>query len=232
MHTLCISECGGAMGCPLWDGCVWGWEGKKAQYTHYKKLDYTTAPVHQITSGEDKSWNKSIIKTFLTSTVLQAKIRVHNYTPSVKKCSGLNQERNLHRSSPNNFSLEELLWIMDSYFDQKQQVEWYLNGFVSYRHAASPDVNWWTGVVWCFYQTLILTAPIHCRASIDSHSDGTHSLQSIHWLSFWRHPFTAEHPLTLILTAPIHCRASIVETLMQCYISPNLMKKQTHLHLG
>ncbi len=43
--------------------------------------------------------------------------------------------------------------------------------------------------------TLILTAPIHCRASIDSHSDGTHSLQSIHWLSFWRHPFTAAHPL-------------------------------------
>ncbi len=35
---------------------------------------------------------------------------------------------------------------------------------------------------------LILTAPIHCRASIDS---------------FWR------HPLTLILTAPIHCSASI-----------------------
>ncbi len=67
----------------------------------------------------------------------------------------------------------------------------------------------WCGLLWCFYQTLILTAPIHCRASIDSHSDGTHSLQSIHWLSFWRHPFTAEHPLTLILTAPIHCRASI-----------------------
>uniref|UniRef100_A0A8C1M9V6 Formin 1 n=1 Tax=Cyprinus carpio TaxID=7962 RepID=A0A8C1M9V6_CYPCA len=37
---------------------------------------------------------------------------------------------------------------------------------------------------------------------------------------------------TLILTAPIHCRASIAETLMQCYISTNLMKKQTHLHLG
>ncbi len=27
---------------------------------------------------------------------------------------------------------------------------------------------------------------------------------------------------TLILTAPIHCRASIADTLMQCYISPNL----------
>ncbi len=80
--------------------------------------------------------------------------------------------------------------------------------------------------------TLILTAPIHCRASIDSHSDGTHSLQSIHWLSFWWHPFTAEHPLTLILTAPIHCRASIAERLMQTHISPNLMKKQTHLNLS
>ncbi len=37
---------------------------------------------------------------------------------------------------------------------------------------------------------------------------------------------------TLILTAPIHCRASIDETLMQWHTSPNLMKKQTHLHLG
>ncbi len=33
----------------------------------------------------------------------------------------------------------------------------------------------------------------------------------------------------LILTAPIHCRASIAETLMQRHISPNLMKKHTHL---
>ncbi len=31
-----------------------------------------STPVHQLTSGEDKSWNKSSIKTFLT------KIRVHN----------------------------------------------------------------------------------------------------------------------------------------------------------
>ncbi len=37
---------------------------------------------------------------------------------------------------------------------------------------------------------------------------------------------------TLILTAPIHCRASTSEQLMECYIYPNLMKKQTHLHLG
>ncbi len=36
----------------------------------------------------------------------------------------------------------------------------------------------------------------------------------------------------LILTAPIHCRASIAEQVMQCYISPNLMNKQTHPNLG
>ncbi len=34
---------------------------------------------------------------------------------------------------------------------------------------------------------------------------------------------------TLILTAPIHCRASIAERVMESYISPNLMKKRTHL---
>ncbi len=37
---------------------------------------------------------------------------------------------------------------------------------------------------------------------------------------------------TLILTAPIHCIASVGEQVMQCYISLNLMKKQTHLDLG
>ncbi len=38
--------------------------------------------------------------------------------------------------------------------------------------------------------------------------------------------------LTLILTAPIHCKGSVAEQVMECYISPNLMKKLTHLHLG
>ncbi len=70
------------------------------------------------------------------------------------------------------FSLDEaLLWIIDSDFSENVlmmdlfQLLW-----------SSPDVNWWTGVVWitcgllwCFYQ--------------------------LFELSFWRHPFTAEHPL-------------------------------------
>ncbi len=42
-------------------------------------------------------------------------------------------------------------------------------------------------------------------------------------LSFWRHPFTAEHLLTLILTAPIHCRASIAETFLQTWWRNNLI---------
>ncbi len=48
--------------------------------------------------------------------------------------------------------------------------------FTNTQLLSSPDVNWWTGVVWitcgllwCFYQ--------------------------LFGLSFWRHPFTAEHPL-------------------------------------
>ncbi len=51
--------------------------------------------------------------------------------------------------------------------------------------ASQDDVNWWTGVVWI-----------------------------VKFLSaVW----------ALILTAPIHCRASIAETLMQWYISTNLL---------
>ncbi len=58
------------------------------------------------------------------------------------------------------------------------------------------NVTWWTGVVWycglllCFYQ--------------------------LFGFSFWRHPFTAEHPLL----SKCNC------------ISANLIKKQTQLYLG
>ncbi len=55
------------------------------------------------------------------------------------------------------FSLkEELLWIMDMYFSHKMLD---LSQLLS-----SPDVNWWTGVLWIivmFLSALILTAPIH-----------------------------------------------------------------------
>ncbi len=61
-----------------------------------------------------------------------------------------------------------LLWIMDSYFSQKQWFE--VKNVLKtdlFQLLSSPDVNWWT-VDYC---------DVFIR------------------LSFWRHPFTAEHPL-------------------------------------
>ncbi len=68
------------------------------------------------------------------------------------------------------FSLEKAkLWIEDCCCNQKQLIK-----IQNIMMKTNKDVNWWTGVVWivcglwwCFYQLfeLILTAPIHCRAS-------------------------------------------------------------------
>ncbi len=89
-------------------------------------------PVHQLTSWEDKRWNKSI-KTLLT------KIRVHNNSSSSEKVHLLLSltSKSSHifvvlskrclicayfspDSDQNTFSLEEaLLWIIDSYFSYK-----------------------------------------------------------------------------------------------------------------
>ncbi len=74
-------------------------------------------------------------------------------------------------SDQTTFPLEEtLLEIMDFFFNQKQ---WFWVK-MSYKHIlSSQDVIWWTGVVWIIVMflsavwTLILTAPIHCRGSID-----------------------------------------------------------------
>ncbi len=73
----------------------------------------------------------------------------------MKKCSGLNQERNLHRSNT---------WLWTRILVKNISMDLYF--------VCSQDVNWWTGVVWIIVMflsavwTLILTAPIHCRASI------------------------------------------------------------------
>ncbi len=76
-----------------------------------------------------------------------------------------------------------IVWIEKSYFIKKQWFE--VNNInnnldelflINMQLFSSRDVNWWTGVVWitcgllwCFYQ--------------------------LFGLSFWRHPFSAEHPL-------------------------------------
>ncbi len=69
------------------------------------------------------------------------------------------------------------LWIMDLYFSRKQQFKVKIVSIMDLfltntQLLASQDVNRWTGVVWIIVMclsavwTLILTAPIHCRASI------------------------------------------------------------------
>ncbi len=65
------------------------------------------------------------------------------------------------------FLLKEMLWITDSYFDQK----WWLNDwFLSYKHTAFDftrcELMDWSGVEYC--DVFI--------SRLDSHSDGTHSL--------------------------------------------------------
>ncbi len=50
------------------------------------------------------------------------------------------------------------------------------------------------------------------------------------WIFHWRKHYYGVW--TLVLTAPIHCRGSIAEQVMQCYILPYPMNKQTNLHLG
>ncbi len=94
-------------------------------------LKHHSTPVHQLTSGEDKTETNPTLRHF---SCLKYESIIHNNSSSVKKCSGLNQERNLHRCQNSSkqtcdwifyvrdnmrctFSLEEeLLCIIDSYF--------------------------------------------------------------------------------------------------------------------
>ncbi len=82
-----------------------------------------TTPVHQLTSGEDKSWNKSIIKTFSIESI------IHNNTSSSEKVfwseSGEKSASDQAPFTSQNSSKqicgwiligEVLLWIMDSHF--------------------------------------------------------------------------------------------------------------------
>ncbi len=74
------------------------------------------------------------------------------------------------------------LWtrVLDESNILQVKIYWWMH-FLWKQLFSSQDVNWWTGVVWitcgllwCFYQLfgrLILTAPIHCRASIDEQVD-------------------------------------------------------------
>ncbi len=76
-------------------------------------------------------------------------------------------------SDQNTFSLRKSYYGLLWYFSRKQWFEVKSVLMLDlFQLLSSPDVNWWTGVVCIivmFYQ--------------------------LFGLSFWRHPFTAEHPL-------------------------------------
>ncbi len=72
-----------------------------------------------------------------------------------------------------------ILWIDDSYFSWKQQLEvkkCHNDGFVSYKHLLHKTLT--DGLEWCGLLVDYCDVFISC---LDSHSDGTHSLQRIHW---------------------------------------------------
>ncbi len=82
------------------------------------------------------------------------------------------------------FSLEEaLLWIMDSYFSQKQwfkvknilMMELFLTNTQTRSFCLLKTLT--DGLEWCGLLVDYYDVFISC---LDSHSDGTHSLQSIH----------------------------------------------------
>ncbi len=106
----------------------------------------------------------------------------------MKKCSGLNQERNLHQIKQRLQDKTALnKYVAGFWCERQQQMHFFTGGRVIMDYGlygiwvknilmmdvfhllSSPDVNWWTGVVWIIVMFLS-----------DSHSDGTHSLQSIH----------------------------------------------------
>ncbi len=156
-----------------------------------------TTPVHQLMVLRKQVLKQIHQDIFNINSLFLAKIRVHNHNktpPPVKKCSGVNQELNLQRSSTV-YKAKQLLmnmwvdfdvrgkqemdfftvWsiIMDyGHFSQKQWIYLIRDLFLTNSQLfTSQDVNWWTEMVWITVMflsavfTLILTAPIHCRAS-------------------------------------------------------------------
>ncbi len=72
-----------------------------------------------------------------------------------------------------------ILWRGDLYFSWKQMFKaknvLMIDLILTNTELFTPqDIIWWTGVVWIIVMFL---------SAVWTHSDGTHSLQSIHWWS-------------------------------------------------
>ncbi len=127
-----------------------------------------TTPVHQLTSGEDKRWNKSIIKTFLTNCCcLSHQNPVTYLLRAVLSCNRcLIWCRFLSWFRPEHFFTEESYYgLWDSMVFELKNISM-MDLFQLSLLKMLTDGLEWCGLLLMFYQTLILTAPI--------------SLQSIH----------------------------------------------------
>ncbi len=73
---------------------------------------------------------------------------------------------------------------MDWYFGKKRQLKSHYDRFVSYKQGLmfcfSQENSWWTEVMLSTLGLCVITVMFFISC-LDSHSDGTHSLQSIHW---------------------------------------------------
>ncbi len=162
-----------------------------------------TTPVHQLTSGENKSCvfvqNKYI--KFNCELLPKYESIIHNNASS-------SEEVILSESGEKSAQIKHRL----VYNSSKQICEWIL--------------MWETNRRWTF-------ALEEALSWIMARSNGL-KLKTRHQLMGWSGVdylciivMLLSAVWTFLLTAPIHCRASIAEQVMQCYISPNLMKKQT-----
>ncbi len=117
-----------------------------------------TTPVHQLTSGEDKSWNKSSIKTFWT----QIRVIIHNNASSSEK--------------------SVLVWIRrEICTDAKTAQNKHVSGFWCERWQKMLFFTGGSVIMYYGFHKMLIYVVDYCDVFIR--------------LSFWRHPFTAEHPL-------------------------------------
>ncbi len=140
---------------------------------------------------------KSMIKMFLTSN-RGFQLKYESYIPKIAffpEKNRLDLEGNLHKSSivgkrkwPNiskQICWWSLMWEdktrdgsfhwMKHYYGLWPEVtvktmDLFLKTHSFSLHKTSQDINWWSEVKW-----------ITCGSCLDSDSDGTHSLQRIHW---------------------------------------------------
>ncbi len=113
----------------------------------------------------------------------------------VKRSSGLNQERNMHWSS--------------TVYEQKWSKKYF-------KQICGCILMWETALLWikcmesCFGQKLLL------MMDLESQDVNWWTVYQLFGLSFWRHPFTAEHPL-------------LRQWWNDTFLKNIQMKKQTHI---